>query len=213
MQVLMHMPARVGSYTDFYSSREHAINVGRMFRPDNPLQVAHSASACTISLSFYSMLCVRVRVCVRVCMCVCMCVCARVYVCVRVCMSVCLSVAVPVSVPVSVPVCLSLPLPVTLDALRPNCSRVLIKILRRSVAPLASGLSQMFCVMSAQPNWLHLPVGYHGRASSVVISGTDVRRPCGQVMVDKDDPAKGPRYAPSAFLDFELELGFFVGAS
>lgn len=57
------------------------------------------------------------------------------------------------------------------------------------------------------PNWLHLPVGYHGRASSVVISGHDIRRPCGQFKPD-DGP---PQYGPSRLLDFELEVGFFVG--
>ena len=54
-----------------------------------------------------------------------------------------------------------------------------------------------------QENWLHLPVAYHGRASSVVVSGTGVRRPLGQT---------GPgRFGPSRALDFELELGFLVG--
>ena len=58
-----------------------------------------------------------------------------------------------------------------------------------------------------QPNWLHLPVGYHGRASSVVVSGTKVRRPCGQLKPD-DGP---PTFGPSRLLDFELEMGFFIG--
>jgi len=57
------------------------------------------------------------------------------------------------------------------------------------------------------PNWLHLPVGYHGRSSSVVISGTPVRRPNGQTKPG-DDP---PTYGPSRLMDFELEMGFFVG--
>lgn len=57
------------------------------------------------------------------------------------------------------------------------------------------------------PNWLHLPVGYHGRASSVVLSGADVIRPRGQVK-GKDSP---PEFAASRQLDFELEMGFFVG--
>ncbi|WP_412063456.1 fumarylacetoacetase [Rubrivirga sp. IMCC45206] len=94
--VTMHLPAHVGDYTDFYSSRQHATNVGTMFRdPDNALL----------------------------------------------------------------------------------------------------------------PNWLHLPVGYHGRASSVVVSGTDVVRPSGQ-----QKPADGPPvFGPSKLLDIELELGFFVG--
>ncbi|MDT7857857.1 fumarylacetoacetase [Rubrivirga sp. S365] len=95
--VTMHLPARIGDYTDFYSSRQHATNVGTMFRgPENALK----------------------------------------------------------------------------------------------------------------PNWLHLPVGYHGRASSVVVSGTDVVRPSGQTRPDDDAP---PTFGPSKRLDIELELGFFVG--
>ncbi len=58
------------------------------------------------------------------------------------------------------------------------------------------------------PNWLHLPVGYHGRASSVVVSGTDVRRPCGQTAAQDAGP---PTFGPTRLLDFELEMGFFVG--
>jgi fumarylacetoacetase len=58
-----------------------------------------------------------------------------------------------------------------------------------------------------QPNWLHLPVGYHGRASSLVPSGTDVIRPKGQVKPD-DGP---PVFGPSRLMDFELELGVLVG--
>jgi fumarylacetoacetase len=97
VSVEMRLPAAIGDYTDFYSSREHATNVGTMFRgPDNALQ----------------------------------------------------------------------------------------------------------------PNWLHLPVGYHGRASSVVVSGTPVRRPMGQT---KADDAERPGYGPSRLMDFELETGFFVG--
>ena len=95
--VTMHLPAEIGDYTDFYSSRQHATNVGTMFRgPENALM----------------------------------------------------------------------------------------------------------------PNWLHLPVGYHGRASSVVVSGTDVVRPSGQQRPDDDAP---PVFGPSKLLDIELELGFFVG--
>ncbi len=94
--VEMLMPAQIGDYTDFYASRQHATNVGTMFRgPDNALQ----------------------------------------------------------------------------------------------------------------PNWLHLPVGYHGRASSVVTSGTDIVRPRGQLKPD-DGP---PEYGASKLLDFELEMGVFVG--
>ena len=58
------------------------------------------------------------------------------------------------------------------------------------------------------PNWKHLPVGYHGRASSIVVSGTDVVRPSGQ-RKGKDDPA--PVFGPSVRLDIEAELGFVVG--
>jgi fumarylacetoacetase len=58
------------------------------------------------------------------------------------------------------------------------------------------------------PNWLHLPVAYHGRASSLVVSGTDLRRPHGQT---KTDDVEAPTFGPSRNLDFELELGFFVG--
>lgn len=95
-EVTMHLPAEIGDYTDFYSSRQHATNVGTMFRgPENALM----------------------------------------------------------------------------------------------------------------PNWLHLPVGYHGRASSVVLSGTEVVRPKGQQKPDDGAPVFGP----SKLLDIELELGFFVG--
>ena len=58
------------------------------------------------------------------------------------------------------------------------------------------------------PNWLHLPVGYHGRASSVVVSGTEVIRPRGQTRPDDTAP---PVFGPTKKLDFELELGFVVG--
>eukprot|EP00545_Synedropsis_sp_CCMP1620_P006937 CAMPEP_0119010764 /NCGR_PEP_ID=MMETSP1176-20130426/5231_1 /TAXON_ID=265551 /ORGANISM="Synedropsis recta cf, Strain CCMP1620" /LENGTH=718 /DNA_ID=CAMNT_0006963489 /DNA_START=74 /DNA_END=2230 /DNA_ORIENTATION=- len=100
--VIMHLPATIGDYTDFYSSKQHATNVGTMFRgKDNALQ----------------------------------------------------------------------------------------------------------------PNWLHLPVGYHGRSSTVVVSGTPIRRPCGQLQKDKDDPKQGSTYGPCQQLDFELEVAFFVGGS
>jgi fumarylacetoacetase len=62
-----------------------------------------------------------------------------------------------------------------------------------------------------QPNWLHLPVGYHGRSSSVVVSGTDVIRPKGQTAIDKADPSKGSSHNPCRLMDFELEMAFFVG--
>src|SRR5262249_45401168 len=58
------------------------------------------------------------------------------------------------------------------------------------------------------PNWLHLPVAYHGRASSVVVSGTDIHRPLGQT---KADDADRPILGPSRNVDFELETGFFIG--
>lgn len=61
-----------------------------------------------------------------------------------------------------------------------------------------------------QPNWLHLPVGYHGRASSVVVSGTPVQRPVGQT---KADDQENPSFGPCRLMDFELEMGFFVGQS
>jgi fumarylacetoacetase len=93
----MHMPMRVGDYTDFYSSIEHATNVGKLFRdPENALL----------------------------------------------------------------------------------------------------------------PNWRHLPVGYHGRASSIIVSGVDIHRPKGQV---KPNTADTPIFQPSARLDFELEMGFVIG--
>jgi fumarylacetoacetase len=58
------------------------------------------------------------------------------------------------------------------------------------------------------PNWTHLPVAYHGRASSIVVSGTDVRRPLGQTNADDAD---APTFGPSRSLDFELELGLLIG--
>ncbi|XP_061451257.1 fumarylacetoacetase [Rhineura floridana] len=58
------------------------------------------------------------------------------------------------------------------------------------------------------PNWLHLPVGYHGRASSVVVSGTPVRRPVGQIRPDETKP---PVFGACKLLDIELEMAFFVG--
>jgi fumarylacetoacetase len=58
------------------------------------------------------------------------------------------------------------------------------------------------------PNWKHLPVGYHGRSGTVVVSGTDVVRPCGQRKAPTEEE---PTYGPSARLDIEAELGFVVG--
>jgi len=95
--VEMHLPLKIGDYTDFYSSIEHATNIGSMFRdPSNPLL----------------------------------------------------------------------------------------------------------------PNWKHIPVGYHGRASSIVVSGIDIYRPKGQVLLlDK----KTPSFQLSSKVDFELEMGFVIG--
>ena len=92
----MLLPAAVGDYTDFYASIFHATNVGRLFRPDNPLL----------------------------------------------------------------------------------------------------------------PNYKYIPIGYHGRASSLVPTGMPVRRPCGQTR--EGDPA--PKFGPTKALDYELEVGFFVSA-
>ena len=59
-----------------------------------------------------------------------------------------------------------------------------------------------------QPNWLHMPIGYNGRASTVVVSGTKVRRPRGQL---KPPTADVPSFGPCKRLDFELEMGVVVG--
>jgi fumarylacetoacetase len=58
------------------------------------------------------------------------------------------------------------------------------------------------------PNYKWLPVAYHGRASSIVVSGTPLRRPSGQIA---ENPAGPPSYGPSRRLDYELELGAFIG--
>ncbi len=58
------------------------------------------------------------------------------------------------------------------------------------------------------PNWLHIPIGYNGRASTVVVSGTDIHRPNGQL---KGPQETEPRFGPCAKLDIELELGAIVG--
>lgn len=95
-KVEMLLPIQIGDYTDFYSSIEHATNVGSMFRPDNPLL----------------------------------------------------------------------------------------------------------------PNWKHLPVAYHGRASSIVVSGTPIQRPQGQT---KPEGADSPVFGPTKLMDFELEMAFVIG--
>jgi fumarylacetoacetase len=59
-----------------------------------------------------------------------------------------------------------------------------------------------------QPNWLHMPIGYNGRASTVVVSGTSVRRPRGQL---KPPTAEASTFGPCRRLDFELEMGVVVG--
>jgi fumarylacetoacetase len=59
------------------------------------------------------------------------------------------------------------------------------------------------------PNWKHLPVGYHGRAGSLRVSGTTVTRPCGQIVASSGMP---PSLEPTRKLDFEAEVGFGVGA-
>jgi len=58
------------------------------------------------------------------------------------------------------------------------------------------------------PNYKHIPVGYHGRASSIVVSGTAVKRPVGQT---KADDAPAPSFGPTRMLDYEVEIGAFVG--
>jgi fumarylacetoacetase len=58
------------------------------------------------------------------------------------------------------------------------------------------------------PNYKYVPIGYHGRASSIVISGTDIRRPKGQNRTDQEAP---PVFIPCKNLDYEMEVGFFVG--
>lgn len=95
-EATLHLPVRIGDYTDFYASEEHASNVGRMFRPQGE--------------------------------------------------------------------------------------------------PLL-------------PNWKHLPIAYHGRSSSIVVSGTPIKRPRGQFL----GPDQQPVFGPSEALDFELELGMIIG--
>jgi fumarylacetoacetase len=58
------------------------------------------------------------------------------------------------------------------------------------------------------PNWKHLPVGYHGRASSIIPSGQNIHRPMGQTIT-----ADGPIFGPTQRLDFELEMAFIIGKS
>ncbi|OBJ01010.1 fumarylacetoacetase [Mycobacterium sp. 1465703.0] len=74
----------------------------------------------------------------------------------------------------------------------------------------AANLSRLFRPGSPplMPNWKHLPVGYHGRAGTVVVSGTDIVRPCGQRKLSDDSL---PSYGPSQRLDIEAEIGFVIG--
>jgi fumarylacetoacetase len=75
----------------------------------------------------------------------------------------------------------------------------------------ASNVGRIFRPDAAEPlttNWRHLPIGYHGQAGTVIVSGTPIRRPCGQ---SRPDLSRGPEFGPSARLDFEAELGFVVG--
>lgn len=74
----------------------------------------------------------------------------------------------------------------------------------------ATNLGRLFRPDSAalMPNWKHLPVGYHGRSSTVVVSGTDIVRPCGQRKAPADE---APTFGPSLRLDIEAEMGFIVG--
>src|SRR5919201_1782342 len=58
------------------------------------------------------------------------------------------------------------------------------------------------------PNYRYVPIGYHGRASSIVTSGTHVRRPTGQIREDPEDP---PSVMPTKRLDYEAEIGIFIG--
>jgi fumarylacetoacetase len=71
----------------------------------------------------------------------------------------------------------------------------------------ATNLGKMFRdpANALLPNWRHLPVGYHGRASSIVVSGTPLHRPKGQTKPDEDS---GPVFGPTKMLDFELEVAF-----
>lgn len=85
----------------------------------------------------------------------------------------------------------------------------------------ASNIGRIFrpdAVEPLTPNWRHLPIGYHGRAGTVMVSGTPVRRPCGQSRPSAGARPSGgglsggvPGFGPSARLDFEAELGFVVG--
>ncbi len=73
----------------------------------------------------------------------------------------------------------------------------------------ATNVGSMFRPNNALlPNWKHVPIGYHGRASSIVPDGTGIVRPKGQTVANDDGP---PVFGPSKLMDYELEVGFFVG--
>jgi fumarylacetoacetase len=74
----------------------------------------------------------------------------------------------------------------------------------------ATNVGKMFRdpAIALLPNWRHVPVGYHGRSSSIVISGTNIHRPKGQT---KPDNADLPVFGPSKLVDFELEMAFITG--
>ncbi len=74
----------------------------------------------------------------------------------------------------------------------------------------ASNVGTMFrgADHALQPNWLHMPIGYNGRASTVVVGGTPIRRPRGQL---KPPGAEAPSFGPCRRLDFELEIGVVIG--
>jgi fumarylacetoacetase len=61
------------------------------------------------------------------------------------------------------------------------------------------------------PNYKHIPIGYHGRASSIVPSGTSFHRPVGQTSPPDSDPSAGPGFGPCKLLDYELEMGCVIG--
>ncbi|MGH3369125.1 MAG: fumarylacetoacetate hydrolase family protein, partial [Nocardioidaceae bacterium] len=79
---------------------------------------------------------------------------------------------------------------------------------RSWVTSLLTDETERSLVEPLLPNWRHLPVGYHGRAGTVVVSGTPVTRPCGQ---RKPPSAEVPSFGPTTRLDIETELGFLVG--
>ena len=62
------------------------------------------------------------------------------------------------------------------------------------------------------PNYKYIPIGYHGRASSLVATGTAILRPCGQTRDGDVEPSDAPKFGPTLALDYELEVGFFVSA-